>query len=227
MKRTGILSRSKSAFTVAEVMIAAAIAGMVSGAAFVSLTALQRGFGFCTVITDTETNQVRLFDSMALDFRNAQSVAYGTSGNSNVFPVTMTIPNLYSGYETAGDLAGDPGRTASRANPSVNTSGKINYSTQITVTYDVASDGGSGQIVNRTVSWSDSTGSYSATRPVASLNSGASVSFQNASGNLMTASDTSVVITMTVTAPRQTTSATTPLTTTLTHTVFLRGEVLK
>src|SRR6266567_2687907 len=137
--------RGGGGMTLAEIMVALAILGIVLSMCYGSSVALQRGFAATTSWTDARTNQLRVLDSLALDLRNATAKSFTPSadGLTNTLPLTLTIPMRYKpnpssspAYETTGPLAGDPARSAQVVEPSVNpTTGAMQYSDTVRVTY--------------------------------------------------------------------------------------------
>src|SRR6266513_6431947 len=114
--------------TLAEIMIALAILGIVLSVCYGSSVALQRGFAATTSWTDARNSQLRVLDSLAADLRNATAKSFTPSadGLTNTLPLTLTIPMRYKpkpssspAYETTGPLAGDPARSAQVHEPSV------------------------------------------------------------------------------------------------------------
>ena len=113
--------RGGGGMTLAEIMVALAILGIVLSVCYGSSVALQRGFASTTSWTDARTNQLRVLDSLAADLRNATAKSFTISADSltNTLPLTLTIPMRYQAsptpaYETTGPLAGDPARFARR-----------------------------------------------------------------------------------------------------------------
>jgi hypothetical protein len=129
--------RGGGGMTVAEIMVALAILGIVLSVCYGSSVALQRGFASTTSWTDARTNQLRVLDSLAADLRNATAKSFTISadGLTNTLPLTLTIPMRYQpnpspspAYETTGALAGDPARSALRVEPGVYaTTGSMQY----------------------------------------------------------------------------------------------------
>ena len=123
--------------TLAEIMVALAILGIVLSVCYGSSVALQRGFASTTSWTDARINQLRVLDSLAADLRNATAKSFTISadGLTNTLPLTLTIPRRYKpypsgspAYETTGPLAGDPARSAVRVEPGVYpTTGRMQY----------------------------------------------------------------------------------------------------
>ena len=119
--------RGGGGMTLAEIMVALAILGIVLSMCYGSSVALQRGFASTTSWTDARTNQLRVLDSLAVDLRNATANSFTISadGLTNTLPLTLTIPMRYQpsksspAYETTGPLAGDPARSATVVNPGV------------------------------------------------------------------------------------------------------------
>ena len=79
-------------FTLPEVMIAAAIGGVVIGAFLVAATTLQRAFVATQAYSASKRDQMRLTDYLALDLRRALTVQSTATGNTIL---TVTIPDYY------------------------------------------------------------------------------------------------------------------------------------
>jgi prepilin-type N-terminal cleavage/methylation domain-containing protein len=165
--------RGGGGMTLAEIMVALAILGIVLSVSYGSSVALQRGFALTTSWTDARTNQLRVLDSLAADLRNATAKSFTISadGLTNTLPLTLTIPMRYQSnpssspaYETTGPLAGDPARSALRIPAGVYaTTGSIQYSdlssdsnhlnqVAIAVTYKYGGSGTKRTIV-RQIDW--------------------------------------------------------------------------
>ena len=152
--------------TLAEIMVALAILGIVLSVCYGSSVALQRGFASTTSWIDARTNQLRVLDSLAADLRNstAKSFTISADGLTNTLPLTLTIPMRYQpnpnpAYETTGPLAGDPARYALRIEPGIYpTTGSIQYrdssgqQVAIAVTYRYGGSGTKRTIV-RQIDW--------------------------------------------------------------------------
>lgn len=193
--------RGGGGMTLAEIMVALAILGIVLSMCYGSSVALQRGFAATTSWADARTNQVRVLDSLAVDLRNATATSFTTSadGLTNTLPLTLTIPMRYSAYETTGPLAGDPARSATVVNPGVNTTTRsgMQYSDTVTVTYRYGGSGTKRTIVRHQID-------NNASREVSSFTNYSSalsdpdnilkVTFTNKDMQLINSSDTAVVV---------------------------------
>jgi prepilin-type N-terminal cleavage/methylation domain-containing protein len=193
--------RGGGGMTLAEIMVALAILGIVLSVCYGSSVALQRGFASTTSWTDARTNQLRVLDSLAVDLRNAIATSFTTSadGLTNTLPLTLTIPMRYSAYETTGPLAGDPARSALGVEPSVNTTtGAMQYSDTVRVTYRYGGSGTKRTIVRHQID-------NNASREVSSFTNYSSaslsdpdnilkVTFTNKDMQLINSSDTAVVV---------------------------------
>jgi len=194
--------RGGGGMTLAEIMVALAILGIVLSMCYGSSVALQRGFASTTSWTDARTNQLRVLDSLAVDLRNAIATSFTTSadGLTNTLPLTLTIPMRYSAYETTGPLAGDPARSATVVNPGVNTTTKsgMQYSDTVRVTYRYGGSGTKRTIVRHQID-------NNASREVSSFTNYSSaslsdpdnilkVTFTNRDMQLINSSDTAVVV---------------------------------
>ena len=154
--------------TLAEIMIALGILGLVLSVCYTSSVALQRGFASPTSWADARANQLRVLDSLAVDLRNATAKSFTVSANglTNTLPLTLTIPMRYqpnpilsSAYEATGALAGDPARSALALEPGVYaTTGGMQYrdssgqQVAIAVTYKYGASGTKRTIV-RQIDW--------------------------------------------------------------------------
>ncbi len=194
--------RGGGGMTLAEIMVALAILGIVLSMCYGSSVALQRGFAATTSWADARTNQVRVLDSLAVDLRNATATSFTTSadGLTNTLPLTLTIPMRYSAYETTGPLAGDPARSATVVNPGVNTTTRsgMQYSDTVRVTYRYGGSGTKRTIVRHQID-------NNASREVSSFTNYSSaslsdpdnilkVTFTNKDMQLINSSDTAVVV---------------------------------
>ena len=194
--------RGGGGMTLAEIMVALAILGIVLSMCYGSSVALQRGFAATTSWADARTNQLRVLDSLAVDLRNAIATSFTTStdGLTNTLPLTLTIPMRYSAYETTGPLAGDPARSATVVNPGVNTTTKsgMQYSDTVRVTYRYGGSGTKRTIVRHQID-------NDASREVSSFTNYSSaslsdpdnilkVTFTNKDMQLINSSDTAVVV---------------------------------
>jgi prepilin-type N-terminal cleavage/methylation domain-containing protein len=194
--------RGGGGMTLAEIMVALAILGIVLSMCYGSSVALQRGFASTTSWTDARTNQLRVLDSLAVDLRNAIATSFTTSadGLTNTLPLTLTIPMRYSAYETTGPLAGDPARSATVVNPGVNTTTRsgMQYSDTVRVKYYYGGSGTKRTIVRLQVD-------NNASREVSSFTNYSSaslsdpdnilkVTFTNKDMQLINSSDTAVVV---------------------------------
>jgi prepilin-type N-terminal cleavage/methylation domain-containing protein len=162
--------RGGGGMTLAEIMVALAILGIVLSVCYGSSVALQRGFASTTSWIDARTNQLRVLDSLAADLRNATAKSFTISadGLTNTLPLTLTIPMRYQpnpssspAYETTGPLAGDPARSALRIEPGIYpTTGNIQYrdssgqQVAIAVTYRYRYGGsGTTRTIVRQIDW--------------------------------------------------------------------------
>ena len=194
--------RGGGGMTLAEIMVALAILGIVLSMCYGSSVALQRGFAATTSWADARTNQLRVLDSLAVDLRNAIATSFTTSadGLTNTLPLTLTIPMRYSAYETTGPLAGDPARSATVVNPGVNTTTRsgMQYSDTVRVTYRYGGSGTKRTIVRHQID-------NDASREVSSFTNYSSaslsdpdnilkVTFTNKDMQLINSSDTAVVV---------------------------------
>ena len=188
--------------TLVEIMVALAILGIVLSMCYGSSVALQRGFASTTSWTDARTNQLRVLDSLAVDLRNATANSFTISadGLTNTLPLTLTIPMRYSAYETTGPLAGDPARSAPEVNPGIypTTGSGMQYSDTASVTYRY---GGSGtkrtivrQQIDNTASREVSTFTNYSSASLSDPDNILKVTFTNKDMQLISSSDTAVVV---------------------------------
>jgi hypothetical protein len=174
---------------------------------------------------------VRVFDAMAIDLHQATSVTAATSGSANTFPLTLVVPQRYTNYENTGALAGEPSRTASRLSPLVsNVTGKLTASGTITIRYDAVANGTTAKDIQRTVTWTSSSGQRSASRVISTLPKDTTYLFR--SGTSTSASPapikaTDVSIVAQISAPFSTTSRGTTTPTVMEAPFFLRGKTLR
>lgn len=196
--------KSRAGFSFVELIVAFGLASLVLSIGVGAFLYLNRGFAFASAASELRANQVRLLDSMSLDLRSATAVSNTpvTVGGRTTF-LTLTLPQMYSSYEPTGPRGGDPSPTATRNSSVVNrTTGKVTLPGTIRVTYFREASGESGVNVGRTVQWTASGTTQTASRSVATLpspaadpviitvavNSGSSASL-NVSASLRSASN--------------------------------------
>jgi Tfp pilus assembly protein PilW len=131
MKRLDLLSRSRRAFTVAELMIGAAVTCVMFTAMLAGMVALQRSYSASSYYAEAVNDQVRALDYIVRDTRGALTSAISVDQNT----LTLTLPDYYSSYDAQGNPNGPPrGPTISP------TSSNVVYgdpTKPITVTYSV------------------------------------------------------------------------------------------
>src|SRR5678816_196738 len=88
--------RAAGAFTLAELLVAAGITGLIGSICMVSFVAIQRCYELSMARSGVRTNVVRILDAMEIDLRNAASITAAVSGAENVLPLTLSIPQRYS-----------------------------------------------------------------------------------------------------------------------------------
>jgi hypothetical protein len=227
MKNTRNRMRSTGGFTLVEFLMAAGITGVIAGACMLAFVAFQKCYELSMARSGVRQNIVRLFDALEIDLRNATAVVAAVSGSNNVLPLTLTLPQRYSDYETAGPLAGDPGRDATRLPPTFDTkTGKLGFSKSITVTYSLAPNQPSTQNVIRAVSWTSLAGAKrSAQRVIATVPTTTTVAFRDRSGVLL--NGTSLAIAANVSAQSNSRIGRSAAPLVLASTVFLRTKALK
>jgi hypothetical protein len=181
--------------TLVELMIALGILGFVLLVCYSSSIALQRGFGYSSAWTEARINQVRVLDSLAVDLRNATTIAPFPPSTLPItystLPITLTVPKRYSEYyRNTGDpsvksnfAAGDPTWAASPIAAPLPSPGQflnlkgsnINYGTNtIAVQYALSSD---GTTITRKVVWTGGPAG-GASRDVAIFPNRATVTFR-------------------------------------------------
>jgi hypothetical protein len=159
--------------------------------------------------------------------RNATSLTAAVSGADNVFPLTITLPQRYSDYETAGPLAGDPGRSATRLAPTFDTkTGKLVFSKSVTVSYSLVKSQAATQDLVRTVSWTSLAGAKrSAQRVIATIPTTTTITFRDPSGSLLTGTSLAIAAKISAQSNSKIGRSSAPLV--LSSTVFLRTKALK
>lgn len=188
MRHPVMTHRWKRGFTLVELLVAGGIGSIVLLASFVAFIGLQRSQTSSLERIGLRTNMLRFVDVLESDLHNATAASAAVSGNANVLPVTLTAPQRYSSYERNGAMAGEPGRSATRAGMSVN-GGKVQASTTITITYAEVPNGATRKDVTRTVTWTEAGAQVTARRVVATFPSDAVITFRNAGGGLLQNSD--------------------------------------
>lgn len=160
----------RRAFTTAELLMAAGISGVIGSAVMVSYVGLQRLHTACLTRSEMRTNVIRVFDFLEADLRDATALTGTTSGGYSTFPLTLTVPQRYSTYETSGPFAGDPSRTGSRLEPTVNTTnGRLGFGGNVTITYKTVANGTAAVDVQRSITWTSSGAQQTATRTISTL----------------------------------------------------------
>lgn len=88
-----------SAFSIVELSIASTVTLMMAGGMMVALSTLQRSFRASQHHAQSQTEQTRILDHIALDLRRALSVS--VSGTGDAKQITLKIPDYY-------DATGNP-----------------------------------------------------------------------------------------------------------------------
>ncbi len=88
------LSRIRRGFTLAEVMVAAAVMSIVLGAVTAGVFCLQRSFAASQDFITAHQEQVRAMDTIKRDSRSATAAEIRAGGTSIVFTTTTTSPGL-------------------------------------------------------------------------------------------------------------------------------------
>jgi prepilin-type N-terminal cleavage/methylation domain-containing protein len=226
MTKAGIqVRRRRRGFTLIELLVGMGVAAVISSACLVAFSAIQKCYQLSMARSGVRMNVVRVLDSVQMDLRNASAVTASVAGTYNVFPLTMTMPQRYTEYEPSGDLAGDPGRMASRLTPQYDrTTGKLAVARNITVTYTSRQDTATTLTVSRQVQWVGADGrAKSATRAVATLPKDTVIRFRNNTGGLLATTDKALIAQVSVPVTNRG-RATAPIE--LQGTVYLRGKAL-
>ena len=85
--------RSHVGFTLAEMMVSIGCGALVLAAVLVAAVSLQRSFAAVELYSNTEADQLRVLDYVAMDCRRATTATVTTV--SNVPVLTLTVPNFY------------------------------------------------------------------------------------------------------------------------------------
>ena len=104
MKRTFPRPADIAAFTIAEVLIAGAVASIILGGLMTGSIAIQRSFAASDRLARAQSDLHRVADYMARDIRNSTSV--DTTATSSVL-LTVTTGDYYDRRGTPGNLADD------------------------------------------------------------------------------------------------------------------------
>jgi prepilin-type N-terminal cleavage/methylation domain-containing protein len=218
-------------FTLVEMLLSSAVSGVVLLMCFAGYVGISRMQTSSVARSNLRTEVVRLFDSLEMDMRDAKTVSAITSGSTSVLPLTLTMPQRYSSYETSADLSGDPGRSASRLQPTVSTTtGKLTFSNNITVVYAAVANGTGAQNINRTVTWTEGGVQKSAARSVCTIPSTTTVQFRGSSSTSASPSPvtgTDIAVVAKVSAPLSGARSATAAPTTMEGTIYLRQKPLK
>jgi hypothetical protein len=84
-----------AALTIVEILAAASLSSMAMAAVFSGVVAIQRCFLGAEDYALAKTDQARVSDYLALDFRRALTVTAGTDGQTIL---TLQIPDYYDGH---------------------------------------------------------------------------------------------------------------------------------
>lgn len=187
--------RRRAAFTLAEVLVAVGISGLIASACMVAFVAFQRCYELSMARSGVRSNVLRALDAMEIDLRNASAVSAGVSGTSNVLPLIITIPQRYSDFETTVAMAGDPSRVAKRVQPTFDPkTGKLTFANNVTVTYALVDGIAGARNLTRTATWTSPTGvNQTASRVIATMPTDTTITFHSPTGGLMTADDLALV----------------------------------
>jgi hypothetical protein len=227
MDRIQSRRRAAGAFTLAELLVAAGITGLIGSICMVSFVAIQRCYELSMARSGVRTNVVRILDAMEVDLRNASSLTAAVSGGENVLPLTLTIPQRYSDYEPAASMAGDPGRAATRLLPTFDVkTAKLQFPEPITVTFSMAAAGATAKDLTRAVTWTAPGGAkQTASRVIATVPADTKITFGNATGGLLTANDLSIVAKVSAQSNSKAGRTSAPIA--AASTIFLRTKSLK
>ena len=185
-------------FTIAEFLVAAGITGVVTGACMMAFMAFQRCYELSITRSGVRSNVARILDALEIDLRNATALTAGVSGSTNVLPLTITVPQRYSDYEASGPMAGDPGRAATRVEPTYDTKTRsLTLPKSVTVTYALAANDASTRNLVRTITWTaPSGGPKTASRIIATVPLDTTITFKSTTGGLLAATDLALVATI-------------------------------
>jgi hypothetical protein len=172
--------RGSRGFTISELAVAGGISGMIAVVCMVSYMALQKVQSASLARSEMRSNVIRVFDFVEADLRNATAVSGTTSGNYTVLPITITTPQRYTSFEASGPMGGDPGKSAARIAPTVNTTnGKLTVSSSITITYSSAPQGTASLDLIRSVIWTENGAAKRASRTIATLPKDSTLRFRS------------------------------------------------
>lgn len=102
--------KTKSAMTMSEVLIGAAVGCIVMGALVVGTSALQRAFSANSQLARSDSDLVRVADYMSRDIRNATSVTPGGAAgpsSTNQVILTLSMSDYYDRKGTPNNAADD------------------------------------------------------------------------------------------------------------------------
>ena len=214
-------------FTIAEFLVSAGIAGVVTGACMMAFMAFQRCYELSMARSGVRNNVARFFDALEIDLRNATALAAGVNGTTNVLPLTITIPQRYTDYEASGSMAGDPGRAAARIEPTYDTKTRsLVLPKSVTVTYAFAANDASTRNLVRTITWTPPAGgTKTAARIIATVPLDTTITFRNTTGGLLASTDLALVATISAQSNSKIGRTSAPIG--AAGTVFLRAKATK
>jgi hypothetical protein len=190
--------------------------------------AFQRCYELSMARSGVRSNVARFFDALEIDLRNATALTAAVSGAKNVLPLTITVPQRYSDYEASGSMAGDPGRTATRVEPTYDVKKKsLTLPQSVTVTYALAANDASTRNLLRTITWTPSGGgaSKTASRIIATVPLDTTITFNSTTGGLLASSDLALVATISAQSNSKVGRTSAPIG--AAGTVFLRTKAIK
>ena len=219
--------RKRFAFTIAELLVAAGITGVTTGACMMAFMAFQRCYELSIARSGVRSNVGRFFDALEIDLRNATTLTAGVSGTTNVLPLTITIPQRYSDYEATGPMAGDPERAATRVEPTYDVQKKcLTLPQTVTVTYSLAANDASTRNLLRSITWTPAGGATkTASRIIATVPLDTTITFNSTTGGLLAATDLALVATISAQSNSKVGRTSAPIG--AAGTVFLRTKAIK
>ncbi len=220
-----------AAYTITEMLIATGVFGVIAVICLTCFSRLQRFHALALARSGIRTEVVRLSNAMEVDLRSARALTCAVSGSENVLPLTLTVPQRYVSFETSSAMAGDPGRSTTRIQPTVNTtSGKLTISNDVTVSYATVANGTTAQDIQRTMTWTESGVQKTATRTIATLPSTAIVRFRSgasSSSSPAPIATTDISLVARFNAPLALAQVTGTASVAMESTIFLRRKSLK
>jgi len=183
----------ENGFTLVEVMVGGAVGIVMVVAALTAYITLQKGLTFSLNWNSIRVSQQRVLDSMAVDLRNATSFSL-PSGSTPVSvsgtDLACVIPMRYAAsggtpaFKTSGAFAGDPAVPITTGFSFDVKTGLESVTNTCTASYLRRSTGNNSEVeIVRQFQWTDSTGSYTVSRQVASFSNGVGFTYVLKSGS--------------------------------------------